>query len=283
MPYVDIHILKQKNTEKKDLFSRRKALHLNDVVNSTWQLSNTLKLRDTSGKKLWLKMGEFEEAIRNVSRDPKDPENRELIEKGIDTLEELGDFLGAPGPDGTGNIYTYLKSFAEDQGKEEDFDYFKFGLKHLNEVLELRLDLDSLEDGKVIRSTPQQRDERAKRIQDRTETRATDERIEREAAVRKKNAALKRAQQQKEKDDAQRKYFEDIEKKRKEKEERERAEKERLEAERKKTEEQKALEKEAARQKELKRQTFMRETIDESIDKYQDPTASADTKKMHMA
>ena len=300
MPPITFKELLEKQKQGTDLYSNRDLKSLSQLPGVLFRT-----LQKAPGLKRGTKL-EIQDAIHVlINRDPQKrdvlteqekkekrmyPErktrplplvNRDKLENAICTLEGLGDFLGAAGPENYGNVYQYLLA-----GTDEP-EILQEGLRIVNNVLNLGIPFDDLEKGMTYAADPgerHEREERKRQIQEEQEARRQKYEEAEQEIAQEKLARIKKAREAEEREarelaEKTRKKIEEEEKKQaRRKQEQEEAQKS---AEQRQREEESRKEK--ARQKELQHQQIMRTSMETSILQYRRADASPETKKMNMA
>ena len=293
MPSVDIHVLREKKKLGIDLTSQEKKLQLKPLSKALrWAGEQIQRKGDSKVATIGKKLVEFADAIFDVSIDPTPEGHRERIENSIAQLDEFGDFLGAKDPENPyDNVYNRVAEALEDDDGPVSIDQFETALKALNDVLELDMPVDQILAGEIVTSSSEKKHEREAHHKNVQQRREHEQQIIKEDQDAKKQQAFLRKQlfekQQKlleEKEEEERKK--QREKEEKERKEREEAERRALE-EAKKSAEQKERERKAAEQKkiqtELSHQEAMRQTIDQRMRAYRDPSSETNQKIFFMA
>lgn len=289
MPPITYAELCEKRKQKKDLYSDEiQAKNLQDLptlVYNAFRKAPALK----SGRR-----GEIQDAIHSlIKKDPLAMEeltekekrehflypqrktrplrrvNREKLEDSICLLEELGDFLGAPGPEGHGNVYQYLLDKSAEPEKLAD------GLQYFCSCLKLDIPFEKLEQGEVYAPTAEEKRQRNERREQLEKDRKTRKQKYEEAVQAIEDEKLDRVKRSKEADKLQDRDDKKENGKRRGKEEQKEAG-QKPEAEAGEPGEQK-------RRKELQNQAVMRSNLQKCINTYQNGNATAEMKKINMA
>lgn len=303
MPPITYKELYDKRKKGQDLFSQKDKDPLHSLVKTL--TATSISLRRSGSKLNTQKLDRFRDALFEVMLDPakkqeltdkekqhklwhpEDPVrpldyvNRNRIENAMSELEELGDFLGEEVPGEFTNAYNHILN------QSDDPEIIADGLKLVNDVLQLGLPLEQLEKGDTVQSTREQKQERKKRIEAREEGQKKREKKLKdwESDARKRELEKQKRLQQAE--ELERREIEERTKKQREEEEKREAEERKRKEEEAKSKEQREKEerqrKEQARQKALSDRQNLSLNMEKSVQKYRDPNASPEIKKINMA